>query len=449
MFNRKITGLLEGWKNKKDRKALIIRGARQTGKTTAVDMFSKGFANYIYLNLELFKDRDIFKEELDIGEIFQAIIVLKNIDLKPGRTLLFIDEIQNSPAAVKMLRYFYEEKKELFVIAAGSLLDAVLNRENISFPAGRVEFLRIYPLSFDEFLGAKNETKILKIYDSVPLKEFARAKLMKLFREYVSIGGMPGIVREYLGTGAIEPPESLYESLRTAYLNDSEKYARNPAIKEVIRHCLETIPYSAGKRVKFQGFGNSSYKTREVKEALKTLELAMIVSIIHPTTAVEAPAAPDYRKSPLLQFIDTGLLNYSAGILPSYPVFNSLHPSYRGLMLEHAVRQEIISADMVSGRKPAFWVREKKGSTSEVDIVLNHENFLIPVEVKSGSAGKLKSLQQFMENAPHSFAARLYDGELSVQESRTPSGKKFTLLNLPYFLAGRLSEYIAEYFRKD
>lgn len=446
MFNRKIINLLEGWKNKKDRKALIIKGARQTGKTTAVDMFSKGFENYIYLNLELLKDRDIFREEMDIEETFRAIIVLKNIDLKPGKTLLFIDEIQNSPTAVKMLRYFYENKKNLFVIAAGSLLDAVLNRENISFPAGRVEFLRIYPLSFAEFLDAKNETKIMQVYDSIPLGEFAREKLLKLFREYVSIGAMPGIVKEYLGSGALAPPESLYESLRTAYLNDAEKYARNSAMKAVIRHCLETIPYSAGKRIKFQGFGNSNYKTREVKEALKALELAMLVSIIHPTTAVEPPAAPDYRKSPLLQFIDTGLLNYSAGIKPSYPVFDSLHPSYRGLIVEHVVRQEIISADMVAGRKPAFWVREKKSATSEVDIVLNHRNYLIPVEVKSGSAGKLKSLQQFMEKAPHSFAARLYEGKLAMQEARTPSEKKFRLLSLPYFLAGKLGDYIEEYF---
>jgi uncharacterized protein len=348
-----------------------------------------------------------------------------------------------------MLRYFYENKKNIFLIAAGSLLDAVLYGENITFPAGRVEFLRIYPLTFREFLEAKSEAKILKIYDSIPLREFARAKLMKLFSEYIMLGGMPGAIREYLETGMTAPPKTVYESLHTAYLNDSEKYARNPAMRAVIRHCLETIPFEAGKRIKFQGFGKSNYKTREVKEALKTLELAMLISIIHPTTMTEPPAAPDFRKSPKLQYIDTGLLNYSSGIQQAYPVFDSIHPAYRGLIIEHAVRQELSAAGMEASRKPAFWVREKKGAGSEVDAVLNHENFLIPVEVKSGSAGKLKSLQQFMEKAPHSFAARLYDGELSLQEAKTPSGKKFTLLNLPCFLAGRLREYIAEYFRKN
>ena len=140
MFNRKILELLNQWKNNPDRKPLILRGARQVGKTTAVKMFAEQFENYIDLNLELKADRDIFNEALSVKELFQAILVIKNIRLKTGKTLLLIDEIQNSPTAVKMLRYFYEELKGLHVIAAGSLLEFVLEKNQISFPVGRVQF---------------------------------------------------------------------------------------------------------------------------------------------------------------------------------------------------------------------------------------------------------------------------------------------------------------------
>lgn len=447
MFNRKILIKLQEWKGKKERKPLILRGARQVGKTTAVQLFSKEFNNYIYLNLEISEDRNIFKEENTIAELFQAILVIKNVILKEGSTLLFIDEIQNSPAAVKMLRYFYEDKKDIFVIAAGSLLEIMLERDDISFPVGRVEFLYLYPFSFREFLEAKQEKQLLEQYDSIPIKPFVHQKIHSLFHEYTLIGGMPEIVKNYLESGAVTALKPVYESLMMSYQSDSEKYARNQTMRHVLRLCLETIPFEAGSRIKFQGFGKSNYKSREVGEAMRVLERAMLIYILYPTTSTEPPAVPDHKKSPKLQYIDTGLLNYFAGLQSNYFKYSDLHAFYRGVIAEHIVRQEIIAGESETLYKPAFWVREKKQSNSEVDIIIDYKNYCIPVEVKAGKTGSLRSLHQFINKANHSFAVRLYAGEIGIEDVKTPEGKKFKLLNLPYFLAGMLQKYIEYYFQ--
>lgn len=445
MFFRSILHDLEKWKTAKKRKPLILRGARQVGKTTAIEIFSKKFDNYIPLNLELYEDRNIFREELSINELFQAILLMKNIVPNKGSTLLFIDEIQNSAVAVKMLRYFYEKKPEIFIIAAGSLLEVMLEQHSISFPVGRVEFQYLYPLSFKEFLMAKQEEQALEEYNTVPLKTFAHQKLLNLFQEYTLVGGMPEAVKGYIESSGITSLKSIYESLLISYINDSEKYARNTTMKQVLRHCLETIAPQAGSRIKFQGFGKSSYKSREIGEALRVLERAMLIYLIYPTTSVKLPLTPDYRKSPRLQYLDTGLLNYFAGIQHNYFKHNHLFDFYRGLVVEHIVYQELICSEKTSIRKPLFWVKEKRQSNAEVDVVLPHDNLCIPVEIKSGKSGTLRSLHQFINMAPHGFGIRLYEGEFNIENSSTVEGKRFKLLNLPYFLAGNIPAYISKY----
>jgi len=386
MLYRKIIDLLRKWKNKPHRKPLILRGARQVGKTTTVQMFSKEFNNYIYLNLELKKDRDIFNESLTVQEIFQAILVLKNIVLKNGKTLIFIDEIQNSTIAVKMLRYFYEEMTELYIIAAGSLFEIMLERHDISFPVGRVEFLYMYPFSFEEFLIAKNENRLLEVYRSVPVKQYAKSKLLNLFHQYTLIGGMPEIIREYINNADISALATIYESLITSYISDSEKYAKNPTMRNILRHCIESIPFESGKRIKFQGFSNSNYRSREISEALRIIERAMLIYLIYPSTSIQIPIITNYKKSPKLQLIDTGLLNYFVYLKPDFFRYENLHSFYRGLIAEHIVRQELITQNMYDNKKITFWVREKPQSNSEIDILVQYENFAVPVEVKSGKS---------------------------------------------------------------
>lgn len=442
MFNRDILKILRIWADKPNRKPLVLRGARQVGKTTAIEMFSKEFENYIYLNLDKVEDRTFFKGDLSVQELIQSILVIKNVQLKQGKTLIFIDEIQNSPVAVKMLRYFYEERKDLYVISAGSLLEILLEKNNISFPVGRIEYLYLYPMTFREFLSAKGENNLLSVYDSVSCKDFAFSKLLKIFHEYALIGGMPEVVSQYIKNKDVVSLKTTFESLMKSYIEDSEKYARNNSIRNILRHCLETLSSEAGRRIKFHGFGKSNYGSREAGEALRIIEKAMLIYILYPSTSVEIPIVQDYKKSPKLQLIDTGLLCYFAGLQPILFTYNDLCSFYQGIVAEHIVRQEIMAQDPYSNAKISFWVREKKQANAEVDILLQHKNYIIPVEVKKGAAGTLRSLHQFINNSPHRFAVRLYAGEYGITKAVTTEGKEYTLLNLPYFLAGKIFEYI-------
>lgn len=442
-MNRTIISLLRQWRHRPDRKPLILRGARQVGKTTAVELFSREFENYIYLNLELGHDREIFEKGLSVKDVFQAMLVIKNVELKKGDTLIFIDEIQHSPEAVALLRYFYEEMGQLHLIGAGSLLEIMLEAANISFPVGRVEYLYLYPMSFREYLAAKGEKQLLDVYDTVPCKPFAHAKLLSLFHEYALIGGMPEIVVKYTGGADVSSLNRIYESLLISYLNDAEKYAKNQTARQVLRHCIESVPFEAGNRIKFQGFGRSNYQSREVGEALRLIERAMLIHLVYPSTSTKIPVRTNLRKSPKLQFIDTGLLNYFVGLQPEYYRYEDLHGFYQGLIAEHIVRQEMTAINMLNNQKIPFWVREKKQSNAEIDILVQHRNHVIPVEVKAGKSGTLKSLHQFMDKADHGYAVRFYAGEMQVTDAVTSAGTSFKLMNLPYFLAGKLFDYLA------
>lgn len=443
ILNRTIISKLKEWAKYSERKPLILRGARQVGKTTVIDIFSKEFNQYIYLNLEKKEEAELFKRNLPVKELFQAILLFKNISPEKKNILLFIDEIQNSPEAVSILRYFYEEMPHLFVIGAGSLFEIMLKNKQISFPVGRVEYLFMYPLTFKEFLEAIGENQSLKLIETIPIPEYSLQKLFKLFHTYTLLGGMPEVINKYIKTKDITTLNSIYQSLLTSYLDDVSKYARNNSMRNIIRHCIESAPFEAGKRITFTGFGNSNYRSREIGEALNILERAMLVYLLYPSTSIKIPIIPDKKKSPRLQMFDTGILNFVSGLQQYYFKYDDLLSFYKGILAEHIVGQELLACDMTTSYKPSFWVREKKQSTAEVDFVFQFKEYIIPIEVKSGKTGTLRSLHQFINQCHHNYAVRLYSGPLIINNIRTPEGHRpFYLLNLPYFLTAKLREYI-------
>ena len=442
MFPRNIVQELRQWAVKKDRKPLILRGARQVGKTTAVDIFSKDFDQYLYLNLEKKEAAEIFNYNLSTEDLIQAIYLFKDISPSKGKTLIFIDEIQNSPQAIAQMRYFYESAKELHVIAAGSLFEVMARDSHTSFPVGRVEYMFMYPLMFEEFLVATGEEQALKYFNNIPLPEFSFSKLHKLFHKYVLIGGMPEVVKAYIEKKDISSLTPIYQGLLTSYLDDVSKYARNKTMVQVIRHAVESAPLEAGRRIKFHGFGNSNYRSREMGEALRTLERAMLIYLLYPSTVTEPPIRPDLRKSPKLQFLDTGLINYFAGLQKFFFKMEDLHSFYQGILAEHIVGQELLAVDMRTSRKLSFWVREKKQSNAIVDYIIQSGQYLIPIEVKAGKTGSLRSLHQFVERSAHPFAVRLNAGPVEKVKAVTPNGKQYDLLSLPYFLSAKLQNYI-------
>lgn len=444
MFKRKILLYLNHWKAKKNRKPLIIRGARQVGKTTAIEMFSKNFDQYIHLDLEKPEDKELFEKKYNVDDLTTAIYLQKGKKKIDGKTLIFIDEIQNSSEAVRMLRYFYEEKPELYVIAAGSLLESLIDIQT-SFPVGRVEYAYMYPVTFFEFLEALGEKELLKQASNIPLKEVAHRKLLELFHKYTLIGGMPEIVENYVENREITSLNSIYESLQTSYLDDVEKYATNRTQRETIRHAISSAPYEVGKRIKFQGFGNSNYRSREMSEALRLLEKSLLIEISYPTTSTNLPVSINKKKSPKLHFLDVGLINYFANLQSDLIKIEDLNSIFKGVITENVVAQELKAIKDFSNARTVFWVRESKQSNSEVDFVLSFKNLLVPVEVKSGSSGSLRSLHHFMDLAPHEFAIKLSPFGLSIEKTKTINGKVFKLLNLPYYLSPQIYEYMKRF----
>jgi predicted AAA+ superfamily ATPase len=440
MFYRKILEQLDQWAANTDRKPLVLRGARQVGKTSAVNLFSKKFDQYLYLNLDRQEDRVFFEKDFSLQSLIDNLFFSKNIEKNAGKTLVFIDEIQNSPKAVNLLRYFYEDYPELFVIAAGSLLESMVDNQ-ISFPVGRVEYLALRPCSFGEYLIAANESKALDLLDQHPFPEYAHDKLVKLFREYAIIGGMPAIIKKFIETRDYIKLKPIYDGLVISYLDDVEKYARNATMKHVIRHIINSSFIAAGERIKFEGFGHSGYRSREIGDAFRTLEKAMLLQLVFPAVNVRLPSDIKYR-TPKLQMVDTGLVNHVAGIQGEMLSTTFIEDAYRGKIAEHLAGQELISAESSVLARLNYWIRDSRNSQAEIDWVIPFKGMLIPVEVKSGPSGKLKSLHLFMDKSPHSWAVRIYSGKTLVEEAETPAGKKFSLISLPFYLAGRMTKVL-------
>ena len=441
MIQRIIINELKAWKDKEQRKPLVLRGARQVGKTTTVNLFAQNYKQYIYLNLEEEQDATLFLQYHSVDTLIQAIFFEKKMLLSETDTLIFIDEIQEVPEALNMLRYFYEKYPQYSVIAAGSLLESLFNTK-ISFPVGRVEYKVLHPLSFPEFLSAMDEMQALELYHTVPMPVFAHNRLLSLFHTYTLIGGMPEVVSNYAKNRDIVALSPIYDSLIGAYLDDVEKYTSVPNQTQIMRHAIRSVFMEAGNRIKFNGFGNSTYGSREMGEALRTIEKAMLISLVYPTTQTELPFIPDIKKSPRLQVLDTGLLNYSAHLQKDIFGTDDLNNVYKGHIAEHIVGQELLSSQTSILQKPLFWVNEKKDSVAELDFLSLINGEIVPIEVKSGATGRLRSLHSFMDLYKGEVAVRLYAGEISRNSVETLKGKHYTLVNLPYYLTGKIGEYL-------
>lgn len=442
MFNRLINKELEIWLSKPDRKPLVIRGARQVGKTTIINQFAQRFEQYIYLNLEIKEDKQPFLKYSNLEQLLQTIFFLKNQLLsKKENTLVFIDEIQEVPEALNILRYFYEQEPAIKVIAAVSMLESIFDKK-IHFPVGRIEYKVLRPVSFPEFIEALGETAALEQLRKIPFQQFAHDKLIKLYHQYAIIGGMPEVVNNYVKHKDFTALNSIFDSLITSYLDDVEKYAKNDTQILHLRHVIRSSFSEAGKRIKFAGFGNSSYRSREMGECLRTLEKVMVLHLVYPNTSTTLPFLPDLKKSPRLQFLDTGMLNHFVGIQKEILGAADLSKIYQGTMIEHLTGQELLAIQYNALSELFFWVKEKKESTAEVDFLISFEGKIIPIETKSGKTGTLKSLHLFMEAAPHNLAVRFYAGDVNISEVKTPQNKTFFLLSLPYYLVSQINEYL-------
>ena len=441
MINRNIINYLREWRNRKNRKPLVLRGARQVGKTTLVDQFGQDFEIYLRLNLEEPEHIQLFDSYTNMDVLLTGIYLVNGVEKKEVPTLLFIDEIQYSPRAVSLLRYFYEKMPWLHVIAAGSLLETLIDK-HISFPVGRVEYLAIHPCSFNEFLGAMGNTELQKAHSAGEIPEALHQFTINLFNQYALVGGMPEVVAEYAENKDIISLGRIYNSLLSGYQYDIEKYAPTGNINHILRHILKIGWNYAAQRIKFERFGESDYRSREVGEAFRLLEKTMLLEMAYPYSGYKVPVIPELKRSPKLLWLDTGIVNYVAGIQKEVFSVKDISDVWRGKVAEQIVGQELISDSTDFLNKRNYWMRNAHSSDAEVDFILQHDSKIIPVEVKSGHNSKLRSLHLFMDEVEHNTAIRIWSGNFSIDKITTPKGKLFALYNVPFYYAGQLKKII-------
>ncbi len=441
MFKRSAIDWLEKWKVKDNRKPLIIRGARQVGKTSLVKEFAKQFDDFLYFNLEIADDIALFSKEVSMSTLYEIMLAVRHKTKSVGSTLIFIDEIQNSSLAIKMLRYFYEEMPHLYVIAAGSLLETMLNKE-VSFPVGRVEYMALRPCTFDEFLGAMGEETLRDMVRNLSVPEPLHNRVMSLFNTYSLVGGMPQAVNDYSCNRDIVALDSVFESLITGYIDDVEKYKTSDTSRNVLRYIISHGWNYASERITFERFANSNYKSREVGDAFRTLQKTMLLELVYPTTETKLPILPDLRKKPKLLWLDTGLLNYAAGIQSELIGKDNINDAWRGKIAEHIVGQAILGQSNNFLEYRSFWVREAKNSQAELDYLYSNRKYgLLPIEVKSGLNTHLKSLQSFMSQSSCSVAVRFWSNPYSV-DVITLDNRSYQLHNMPYYYSGFLEKFM-------
>jgi predicted AAA+ superfamily ATPase len=421
------------------------------GKTVAVQLFGeRNFKDVIVLNLEKDEDLSMFQRMLPIPDLVQLVQLRTGRKIIPGSTLLFIDEIQNSPVAMNQLRYFFEELPGLHVMAAGSLLEIKIKKEGFSFPVARVEYCCMYPVTFYEFLEAMGERETLEYIKSIDVKsavpeEIHRVLLKKHF-EYVTVGGMPEAVSEYTHSRSFIDLDPIYESILTGFKDDVYKYASEAKVP-YLQHVIEHSPKFAGKAIKYEHFGESGFRSREMKEAFDVVEKAMIVKRVYSSSSLAVPLIENQRKSPKILFLDSGLVNYSLGVREDLFTTSELNSIFQGQIAEQVVGQALQTLTHARQYQFSYWFRDRKNSTAEIDFLIPFKSRVIPVEVKSGKAGKLKSLHLMMGESTVPVAVRFYSGKLNILDIQRPDGSTYKLLSLPFYLVYRLEEIIDQFLK--
>lgn len=437
MFRRIALENLREWALKAERKPLVLRGARQVGKTTLVEMFAADFDHYIYLNLEEKDNAELFATDSTFDDLLAGIFFKAKLPVDSPRTLIFIDEIQTEPKAVQALRYFYEKRPDLYVIAAGSLLESLMGR-HISFPVGRVEYMALHPCTFVEFLSAIGEEMLVSQVEKVAVPQSLHSYTLDLFKKYMIIGGLPEVVANYAQYHDMVRLSDVFNALLSGYRDDVEKYADNRKEQDSIRYILNYGWTSAGHRVQFAKFTNSSFKSADVSNAFRTLEKTLLLELVYPLTSTSFPILPDLKKSPKLLWLDTGLVNYVAGMQEELLFTTDSDELWNGDIAEHIVAQELLGATTTFGEKRLFWVRDARNSQAEVDFVIRYKSHLLPIEVKTGANSKLRSLHLFMEESKENIALRLWNGPMTSDVITRSDGRPFTLYNIPLYYAGHL-----------
>ena len=426
MLIRRITDELLSWKTSEYRKPLILQGARQVGKTYAVLEFGrKEYENTIYINLENKQAHRLFEETLDPEELIPKISVYAKKTITKGNTLLFLDEIQACPAALTSLKYFCEFAPDYHIIAAGSLLGVAVNREQHSFPVGKVNLLTLYPMDIEEFLIATgNEELVDKIKHcfktNSPMDSYYHNYLLEQYRKYLVVGGLPECVLKYRETGNYELIRATQNEILTSYLNDMSKYNNRNEIKKTRLAYSSITTQLTKKNTRFQyKLVKSGGRASEFENAIEWLVLAGIVIRIYNLDNVKKPLDNYKNINSFKIFIsDVGLLSANKEIAAEDIIYNSPELNdFKGGMTENYVCQQLIC------RKHTCFSWHSEG-LAEIDFIIQRNRAIIPIEVKSADNNQAKSLQVYM---------RKYRPEYAVKVSTNNFGYENNIKTIPLY----------------
>jgi uncharacterized protein len=411
-LKRKIDNDLVNWANMAKRKPLLLRGARQVGKSWAVKNLATTFDYFVEINFdEKPKFISVFEQELSPSEICEQLSVATNTPIIPGKTLLFLDEIQGSLAAISSLRYFYEKLPALHVIAAGSLLEFAL-AELPSFGVGRIRSLFVYPFSFEEFLQAHKEDSLLdalkKATPLKPLPDILHQKLKRYLKKFLVVGGMPEAVHAYVESGNMLEVQRVLDDLYISFEDDFAKY-KNRVSTARIREVFNAVVNQVGNKFSYS-YPNATLSNEQVKEALELLAMAGLIFIVTHSASNGIPLGaeinPKKRKFILL---DAGIFQRILGAnISELMLEDDFKVVNNGNIAEMFVGLELLKSSSPYEKKELyFWQREAKNSQAEVDYVVQKNDKIIPVEVKAGTKGSMQSLYLFMKEKGIEFGVRV------------------------------------------
>ena len=408
--------LLE-WKKSKRRKPLILRGARQVGKTYILKEFGeKEYANQIYINFEEdTKIKEVFSEDLTVEKIIEYLEIYSHQKITPGQTLLFFDEIQSSPQILKSLKYFNEKFNEYHIVTAGSLLGVSLSGAQ-SFPVGKVNFLDIYPLSFEEFASAIGKSKMLSLLPELKksqkkVPEPFHKELIELLKLYYYIGGMPEVVSDYIENKDLDMVREIQKEILTSYKNDFSKHCtKSEALK--IRQIWESIPLHLSKENKnfILSAVKSSARAREYETALQWLIDAGLIIKVSNISKPLIPLTAYIEKQFKVYLLDVGLLGAQTNLTSETLLFkNELFTHFKGALVENYVMQQLFPY-----KELFYWCSNGK---AEIDLIINIKDKVCPIEIKAGMNLKAKSLILYQKKYNPDVLFRCSTSNFNVQNN--------------------------------
>lgn len=449
---RTALDFLQKWLTSDNRKPLVIRGARQVGKTWLVRHFAHMQGKkLIEINLEKHPKLASSFSSNEPAVILQRLKADFETSINPANCILFIDEIQAAPELFPKLRWFAEDMPELPVIAAGSLLEFVLGKQEFSMPVGRISYMYLEPLSFEEYLLAQKRNELvdqIKTFTwGMGISDFTHEKLLTLFKEYIIVGGMPAAVNAWNSTKSFSDVSQVHNDILHTYRDDFGKYSgRIPPQR--LQEVITSVPRCLGQKFVYSSV-NQNERIPIIKEALELLCQAKVCHQITASSSNGVPLAAELLKSYIkVILLDVGLSSADLGLsLSDIESIDEIDLINKGGIAEQVVGQLLRTIGPIF-QEPAlyYWVNPEKTSSAEIDYVIQHGSKVIPIEVKAGKAGKLKSLHVFMHLKELSLAVRINSNSPLISEVLVKDTQgipvKYELRSIPFYLIGELSRLL-------